>query len=73
MWQHRELEQAVDPVALVLFRVEILHLSAQCESLVEAVFSVGDVYVGVYHATLALDDSLVIVLVHVHEVEEEGA
>ena len=69
--QNGKLEQTEPPVALVVLCVQILSLAAQRNLLVEAVLTLSHKNVRVNHSALALNNGLVVVLVHIHEVELE--
>ena len=65
----RELNETICPIALILACREILQFATQSELLIDLIFTLSNTDIRLYHATLTFDDSFVVVLVHVHEVE----
>ena len=71
MGRQREFQQSEGPVALVIFRRQILQLSAQLRLGSQLVEPVGNEDVRVNHPTLAFNDCLIVLLIHVHHIQFE--
>ena len=71
--QHGEFEQRKCPVALVLLGRQILQLTAQRQFFVHFILALRHENVAVNHSAFALDDGLVVALVHIHQIQLEIA